>query len=246
MDKIRLDQLMLNRGLTQSRSQAESYIKLGKVKVDGDVVTKSGQRVHKNAVVKLTSQKMYVSRGGLKLESVAKELGLDFRNKSVLDVGSSTGGFSDYALQHGAVKIIAVDVGSKQMDEHLRLNQKIELYEQTDIRDLQKLSTKVDYCLIDTSFISIRPVLNHLLKILNDNCLIVAMVKPQFEADNSKYKHRGVIKNEKMRREILKDFETYAEKKYKILKKSDSLVPGPKGNVERFYLLSPLKSTVRK
>ena len=224
MSKIRLDQYLANRGLAPTRSQAENYIKLGKVKVDGNIIIKPGQIISENAVVKLTSPIRYVSRGGLKLESVAKALRLDFRQKSVLDVGSSTGGFSDYALQHGAARVIAVDVGTKQMDKELKLNPKIDLHEQTDIRDIKKLSTKVDYCLIDVSFISIRTVLDHLLSILSSECLVVAMVKPQFEADNLLYKHKGVIKNEKMRRDILKSFESYATRSYKIENKLDSKV----------------------
>lgn len=240
MEKVRLDSLMVNRGLALTRSQAENYIKLGRVKVEGGTVTKPGQKTSKNAVVTLTSPIKYVSRGALKLESVADELKLNFRNKAILDVGSSTGGFTDYALQHGADKIIAVDVGKNQLDKSLKLNPKIELHEQTDIRSVQKLSTEVDYCLIDVSFISVRLILSHLYKLLSEGCQILAMVKPQFETDDDKHKHKGVIKNEKIRREIFKNFEEYASNNYKIVAKADSKVAGPKGNLERFYLLKPL------
>lgn len=231
---------MVNRGLAKTRSQAENYIKLASVEVNGQIVNKPGQKVTENAVVKLTSPIRYVSRGGLKIESVARELKLNFKNRVVLDVGSSTGGFSDFALQHGASKIIAVDVGKNQLDIRLRTNHKLELHEQTDIRSIKKLSTKVDYCLIDVSFISIKPILSHLLGLLTTDCLIVAMVKPQFEAEDTMRKHKGVIKNEKMRRDILKNFELHIKSTYKILNKADSKIAGPKGNLERFYLLSPL------
>lgn len=241
MDRMRLDQLLVERGYASTRSQAENYIKLGKVTVEGKVSQKPGLFVLKKAVVKLTSPIKYVSRAGLKLESVADELKLDFRNKSVLDVGSSTGGFSDYALQHGALRVIAVDVGTNQMDSKLRQDLRIELHEQTDIRSVDSLSTKVDYCLIDVSFISIRPILSHLRGLLTDECLIVAMVKPQFENASVQQKNRGVVKNEKIRRMILKDFETWSANKFKIINKADSKIAGPKGNVERFYLLAPLK-----
>ncbi len=240
MLRNRLDLYLVEKGLATSRSQAENYIKLGRVSVDGNIVLKPGQNIAENAVVKLTSPIKYVSRGALKLESIADELGLNFKAKTVLDVGSSTGGFTDYALQGGADKIIAVDVGSGQMDQALRLNPKIELHEQTDIRDVKNLSTKVDYCLIDVSFISIRVILKHLLNILTPDSLVVAMVKPQFETDNSSIKHKGVIKNEKMRRDILRNFETHIKREYKIVNKADSKIPGPKGNIERFYLLKPL------
>lgn len=237
MNGIRLDNYLVKKGLAATRSQATNYIRLGKVTVGGGVITKPGFNISKIAVVKLTSPIKYVSRGGLKLESVANSLKLDFRGKAVLDVGSSTGGFSDYALQHGAVRIIAVDVGTKQMHASLRANPKVELYEQTDIRNVKNLSTKVDYCLIDVSFISVRLVLEHLLNLIDSNCLVVAMVKPQFETDYDEHKHKGVVKNENVRRKILKDFEKWSSAHYKIFSKADSKIAGPKGNVERFYLL---------
>lgn len=232
----RLDQTLVNRGLVTTRSQAESYIKLGKVKVDGQVVKKPGMKTSKNAVVQITTPKRYVSRGGFKLESVADKLNLDFRNKVVLDVGSSTGGFSDYALQYGASKIIAVDIGKHQLAEPLRAVSKIELHEQTDIKSVKKLSTKVDIVLIDVSFTSVRPILIHLLSLINSKCVVFAMVKPQFEVESSQ-KHKGVIKNQTLRRNTLKDFETWVKNKYKILDKADSQVTGEKGNIERFYKL---------
>jgi len=134
--KTRLDNELVKRGLVASRSQAESYIKLGKVVVGEKVVTKSGYFVSDNADIKLEQVEQYVSRAGLKLASVASELGIDFRGKVVLDVGSSTGGFTDYALRHGAKKVIAVDVGTNQLHPSLRGDERIELHEKTDIRDV--------------------------------------------------------------------------------------------------------------
>lgn len=240
MNRKRLDNYLVEKGLASTRSQADNYIKLGKVEVNGQVITKSNYNIAQNAVVKLTSPIKYVSRAALKLESVADKFNLDFRGKNVLDVGSSTGGFTDYALQHGADKIIAVDVGKDQLEDSLRRNPRIELHEQTDIRSVKKLSTKIDYCLIDVSFISIRSVLKHLSGLLDSGCTIIGMVKPQFEAGNMELKHKGVIKNESIRREILKDFEAWVRPSYKIVNKSDSEVAGPKGNIERFYLLKPI------
>lgn len=234
--KERLDKILADRGLVDSRSQAESYIKLGKVKVAGQVVKKPGVKTSKSAVVTLTTTNKYVSRGGFKLESVLNKLELNFNNKTVLDVGSSTGGFSDYALQHGATKIIAVDIGKQQLAGSLRANQRIELREQTDIMEVKSLSTKIDIVLIDVSFTSVRPVLAHLLSLIDTKCIILAMVKPQFEA-GAIQKHKGVIKNQTARRKILKDFEVWVKNKYKILDKADSDVAGEKGNIERFYKL---------
>ncbi|HEX5797532.1 MAG TPA: TlyA family RNA methyltransferase [Candidatus Saccharimonadales bacterium] len=241
MSTTRLDNHLVERGLAATRSQAENHIKLGKVTVNGKVVLKPGFKMSKNAIVELTAPIRYVSRGGLKLESVATQLKLDFQGKTVLDVGSSTGGFSDYALQHGAAKIIAIDVGKNQMDQRLKTDQRIELHEQTDIRDVKNLSTKIDYCLIDVSFISVRLVLGHLLSLIDYDVEVIAMVKPQFETTDSLHKHKGVIKNENIRRKVLKAFEGWAKPYYKIIDKSDSLVPGPKGNLERFYLLKPVR-----
>jgi 23S rRNA (cytidine1920-2'-O)/16S rRNA (cytidine1409-2'-O)-methyltransferase len=136
MAKLRLDNELVRRGLVASRSQAESYIKLGKVLVDGKIITKSGYFISENTDIKLEQDEQYVSRAGLKLASVARELGIDFRDKIVLDVGSSTGGFTDYALQRGAKKVIAVDVGTNQMHPKLRGDERIELHEKTDIRDV--------------------------------------------------------------------------------------------------------------
>lgn len=240
MNGKRLDSYLVDRGLAATRSQAENYIKLGRVRLNDSIVTKPGTKVPKDAVVNMTSPIKYVSRGALKLESVVDRLNLDFHGKSVLDVGSSTGGFTDYALQQGATKVIAVDVGKDQLHATLRPDVRIELHEQTDIRDVKKLSTKVNYCLIDTSFISVIPILKHLKNILPQTCEVIAMVKPQFELSDTSLKHKGVIKNENIRRSILKKFENKIAPEYKIISKSDSKIAGPKGNLERFYLLRPI------
>src|SRR3990167_415837 len=134
MTKTRLDQEVVNRGLVASRSQAESYIKLGKVKVNGKVASKPSVLVSKDDKIQMIDQEQYVSRAGLKLASVAKTLNLDFKDKIVLDVGSSTGGFTDYALRRGAKKVVAVDVGTDQMHPSLLGNRQLELHEKTDIR----------------------------------------------------------------------------------------------------------------
>lgn len=235
----RLDQHLVSKGLVTTRSQAESYIRMAQVKVNGQIITKTGFSVHDNDRVKLLTKEQYVSRAGLKLASVAGDLELDFRGSVTLDVGSSTGGFTDYALKHGAKKVIAVDVGTDQLHPSLQGNEQVELHEQTDIRSITSLSQPADIVVIDVSFISIREVLAHLPKIIESKAQVVAMVKPQFEAGDS-VKHKGVIKNDAMRRKIFKDFEAWATKHYKIIKKTDSKVSGEKGNLERFYLLKLL------
>ena len=240
MVKTRLDQALVTKGLVSTRSQAESYIKLGAVTVNSQPITKSGYLVDVTDSIRLTSNERYVSRAALKLASVVEMLQLDFNRKIVLDVGSSTGGFTDYSLQHGASRVIAVEVGTEQLHPSLRGNSQIELHEQTDIRHIEHLSAEPDIVLIDVSFISVRDILPHLLGLVSRQTLIVAMVKPQFEAQQSSMKHKGVIKNDTMRRQILKDFETWVQRICVIQNKADSAVKGAKGNQERFYVLKKI------
>ena len=234
--KIRLDNLLVDRKMVESRSQAESYIKLGKVTVDGIKRTKPGFFVDVNSELKILQQVQYVSRAGLKLESVAKKMRIDFRNKTVLDVGSSTGGFTDYSLKNGANKVIAVDVGTDQLHPKLRLNKKVELHEKTDIRNF-KTNQKIDVVVIDVSFISIKEILPSVVNLSNKNTKIVAMVKPQFEAGRNGTVN-GVVKNNSYRRKILQDFENWCRSNNLYIEnKRDSEVKGMKGNQERFYIL---------
>lgn len=228
--------MLVARGLAPTRSQAESSIKLGHVLVNDKVVTKSGTSVGPEDVITFTTAERYVSRAGLKLASIAQTLKLDFANKVVLDVGSSTGGFTDYALQHGAEYVIAVDVGTNQLHPTLQGNPKIELHEQTDIRDVKELSRPADIVVIDVSFISLREILPTVVRLSGHQTQVVAMVKPQFEAGNNS-KHKGVIKNDRMRRDILQDFEQWVRGSFVVQDKADSEVAGSKGNRERFYLL---------
>lgn len=221
----------------ETRSQAENYIKLGQVKVSGKSVTKPGFFVAEDTAIQFGATEQYVSRAALKLASVADTLGLDFTGKTVLDVGSSTGGFTDFALQHGANKVIAVDVGTNQLHQKLRADERVELHEKTDIRDFVS-ETLSDIAVIDVSFISIAKVLPSVVKLTKKNGSIVAMVKPQFEAGKSQL-NKGVVKNSAQRRDILKALEGwFSQSGFVTQKKSDSAVAGQKGNVERFYLLT--------
>lgn len=277
--KQRLDHAMVTRGLVRSRSQAESWIGLGRVSVNGNPAKKAGQFVSETDQVKLAAKEQYVSRAGLKLASVAQALRLDFTDTIVLDVGSSTGGFTDYALQHGAKKVIAVDVGTEQLHSALRGDRRIELHEKTDIRDVVAssaskssetashrvflshaegkalaadvsddlipsgstvvLSENPDIVVMDVSFISLREILPHIATLCSKDTQVVAMLKPQFEAGKHQV-NKGVIKNDSVRRQILKDFEAWVKRYFVILDKADSEVAGTKGNRERFYLLRRL------
>ncbi len=239
--KYRLDVAMAARGLSASRSQAESDIRLGYVSVNGRTVTKSGTIVGDTDVILSKNSGQFVGRAGLKLQSAAATLGLEFAGKTVLDVGSSTGGFTQFALRQGAKKVIAVDVGTDQLHPSLRGDERIELHEKTDIRDFWPAAGEtIDLVVGDVSFISLREILPHVAELVGPQDDIVAMVKPQFEAGQSGQKHKGVIKNDRMRRDILQDFERWALQHFKIIAKADSTIPGSKGNVERFYVLRKL------
>lgn len=243
--KQRLDQYLAQKQLVTTRSQAESYIHLGQVTVNGRVVTKAGTLVSDTDILKVTATEQYVSRAALKLASVAQALHISFANATVLDVGSSTGGFTQYALTQGATKVLAVEVGTDQLHPSLRGDSRIELHEKTDIRAF-KTDQTIDVVVADVSFISLREILPSVAKLCGPKTQIVAMVKPQFEAAQSSLKHKGVIKNDKMRRDILKDFENWAQRHFIIIDKADSQVSGAKGNLERFYLLKMAGSTVEK
>lgn len=256
ISKKRLDVELALRRLVASRSQAESYIRLGKVWVNGKMALKAGHIVSESDKIEVKIDEQYVSRAALKLKSADAAFRLNWQDTVVLDVGSSTGGFTQYALNHGAKKVIAVDVGTDQLHPRLRGDKRIELHEKTDIRDVWlrpkvetkvtgqesgkkavMLATKIDVVVADVSFISLREILPSVARLVTHDSRLIVMVKPQFEAAQSSLKHKGVIKNDHMRREILKDFEAWVKRLFVVIDKVDSGVPGSKGNVERFYQL---------
>ena len=238
--KQRLDKALVERGLASTRSQADNFIRLGYVFLNKKIVQKSGTMVSDADEIKLEKKETYVSRAGLKLASVAEYFHLNFQDKTVLDIGSSTGGFTDYSLRHGAKKVFAVDVGTDQLHPILRPNPKIVLHEKTDIRDFYA-DEAIDIIVGDVSFISLREILPHVAEnLMNTNTILIAMVKPQFEAGRHQV-NKGIIKNDKVRRQILSDFEDWARKYFVVLDKKDSEVAGSKGNLERFYKLKLAK-----
>ncbi|HUD10341.1 MAG TPA: TlyA family RNA methyltransferase [Candidatus Saccharimonadales bacterium] len=234
--KQRLDQTLVAQHLARTRSQAEDLINRGFVSVNGKIVTKSGTQIDSTTQLKVTPHTSFVSRAGEKLYSVVATFDLDFSQKIILDVGSSTGGFTDLALRKGAAKVVAVDVGTDQLHISLHGNPRIELHEKTDIRNFQT-AEQFDIIVIDVSFISLREILPAVIRLSSSATTIVAMVKPQFEAGSDGLKHKGVIKNDHLRRDIFKKFETWAQQYFIIEAKADSKVSGAKGNVERFYKL---------
>lgn len=239
--KQRLDQILVTRKLVDTRSQAENWIRLGRVRVDGRVIMKSGTFVATDAPITLDAPERYVSRAGLKLSSVAGRFAIDFKGSTVLDVGSSTGGFTDYSLQHGALKVYAVDVGTDQLHPSLHSNPRIELHEKTDIRDFTPSGTP-SIVVMDVSFISSRKILPHIAEIIDGDTNVLVMVKPQFEAQRQQLTSAGIVKNDGVRRAILKEFEQWVKQYFLVVAKADSEVKGAHGNLERFYHLRKVKN----
>ena len=178
-----------------------------------------------------------VSRGYFKIEGATRAFNFDFRGKTVLDIGSSTGGFTEYALKHGAKKVIAVEKGSHQMKAPLRFDTRIDLHEKTDIFEYT-LDKDIDTVVTDVSFLSLAKVLAYLRKNLpNKDSDLLMMLKPQFEARPDQLK-KGIVKNETIRRSIIKNFEFWLKNNgYIVVEKHDNELPGKTGNIERFYHL---------
>ncbi len=180
------------------------------------------------------------SRGYLKIEGASRAFNFDFRGKTVLDIGSSTGGFTEYALEKGVKKVIAVEKGTNQMLGFLRQDPRVELHEKTDIFDF---TARPDAVMADVSFVSLRKVLAYAKdKLSRNDTDFLVMLKPQFEADERQLV-KGVVKNEKIRRDIIKDFEWWLKNNgFIVIKKRDNMLAGRHGNVERFYWLRKIKS----
>ena len=192
----------------------------------------------------VNAENNFVSRAEGKLEGAVRAFRYDFRNKTVLDIGSSTGGFTELALKLGAKKVIAIEKGTKQMKAPLRFDARVDLHEKTDFFDVLASDFGVDEVetvVADVSFVSLTEILAHAQKIVNTKADFLVMLKPQFEAEPDQLV-KGVVKNEKMRREILKKFENWLKNNgFLVLKKRDNDVAGKKGNLERFYLLKIAK-----
>lgn len=235
--KQRLDIIMVERGMADTRTKAQALIMAGQVSTDGRILDKPGQSFDDQIALHLKDQSRYVSRAGEKLASVAQDLGLDFRGKVVLDVGSSTGGFTDFALQAGASKVYCVDVGTAQLAYRLRQDPRVVIMEQTDIREAV-IPAPADVAVIDVSFISLIKILDAVAKLVTPGAPIVAMAKPQFEAGKALAdKYGGVIPVGEERDVVLADLRAWINRHFVIEAEADSGLAGAKGNVERFFIL---------
>ncbi len=236
---MRLDKLLFERGLVRSREKAQALIMAGLVFVDGRRVEKPGFQVKGDERIEVLETQRFVSRAGYKLEGAIKRFGIDPSGKIVLDVGSSTGGFTDCLLQHGARKVYAVDVGRGQMDPKLRENPRVVLYEKTDARELteEHIPEKVDLITVDVSFISATKVLPNVIRFLKEEGKLLVLVKPQFELSPRDVR-KGVVRERELRkRAVLKVARFLKEHGFKVLGVIKAFPKGTKGN-EEFFILS--------
>jgi 23S rRNA (cytidine1920-2'-O)/16S rRNA (cytidine1409-2'-O)-methyltransferase len=235
-EKKRLDALIAERGLVDSRARAQSLVIAGKVMVDGVVVTKAGTRVPDGAEIALIEpDHPYVSRGALKLEAALDRFGVDPEGLDCLDVGASTGGFTDLLLQRGAHRVVALDVGRGQLDWRLRQDERVTVLEGVNARHLgpDDLPFAVDLACVDVSFISLRLVVPAVLPHLRGGATLICLVKPQFEAGRHQVASGGVVRDDEVRRRVIDDTVTaLAELGLELVGVVESPVRGPKGNLE--------------
>ena len=240
VNKSRLDILLFEKGLTDSREKARALILGGHVLVNGAVVDKAGTLVKPDDVLELKNKMRYVSRGGLKLEHALKHFNLDVTDKIIMDAGASTGGFTDCLLQNGAAKIYAIDVGYGQFSWTLRNDDKVVLLEKTNIRHLEhdRVHDEIDMAVIDVSFISLLKVIPKVMEFLKPSGEIVALIKPQFEAGRKDIGKGGVVRDEGKRLEVVEKIRQAAETmELHVIGTTTSPIKGPKGNVEYFIYL---------
>ena len=245
--KMRLDVLLVNRGLAESREKAKAVIMEGKVFVKGQREDKAGSMFDEAAPIEIHGQKLrYVSRGGLKLEKAVAHFDLKLEGKICMDVGSSTGGFTDCMLQNGAAKVYAVDVGTNQLDWKLRSDPRVVCMEKTNIRYLlpEQIEEPPAFASIDVAFISLTKVLRPVRELLTADGQVVALIKPQFEAGRGKVGKKGVVREKSTHLEVIRQVLAYAWSiGFDILALEFSPIKGPEGNIE---YLAWLQKTERK
>lgn len=241
MARIRLDSLLYDKALAPSREKARAMILAGEVRVNGQMVDKPGTTVDEEARIELKSNlSRYVSRGGFKLEKAIEDFRLDFSQRVVLDIGASTGGYTDCALQHGAIKIFALDVGYGQLDWKLRNDPRVINLERRNIRyfSREELGEAVDIITMDVSFISTTLLFPVIKEMLKEDGVIVSLIKPQFEAGRGKVGKHGVVRDPVVHREVLLNCINSAQQENLYCTAvSFSPITGPKGNIEYFIQL---------
>jgi 23S rRNA (cytidine1920-2'-O)/16S rRNA (cytidine1409-2'-O)-methyltransferase len=236
MQKRRLDNLLVERGIAESRERAKALILSGDVKVDGKPINKAGTPIKENSEIEFTGKDMpYVSRGGLKLEKAIREFGINIKDKIAIDVGASTGGFTDCLLQHGVKKVYAVDVGYGQLAWKLRNDPRVIAIERKNIRYIKPddIGEPADIAAIDVSFISLKLVLPIVKTLLKEKGEIIALIKPQFEVGKGEVGKGGIVKEKEKHERVILDIKSFAvDLGFKVLGLTESPIQGQKGNVE--------------
>lgn len=240
--KQRLDILVVSHGFAQSREKARAMIMSGDIYVNGQREDKPGSTFAEDAEVEFRGRRLpYVSRGGLKLEKAIEVFGTEVRGRICLDIGASTGGFTDCMLQNGAVKVYAVDVGYGQLDWKLRNDSRVVNLEKTNARYLtrEQIPDIADLASIDVSFISLSLILGPVCSLLSEKGEILCLVKPQFEAGRQKVGKKGVVSDPEVHEEVIRKVIGYASERGLVVRGLDySPVRGPEGNIEFLLFLS--------
>ena len=248
--KERLDVFLVKKGLYATRNKAQNAIENNDIKVNEKIIDSVSYKVDEDCKIEIVSNSLpYVSRGGLKLEKAIKEFNLDLKNKVILDIGASTGGFTDCSLQNGSKKVYALDVGENQLHESLKNNEKVVSLEKTNFRSIDIDVFKeysIDLIVVDVSFISLSYIFENASKILKENKCMMALIKPQFETKRNEHNKNGVVNNPKIHFEVIKNVIESANKQNLYLNKlSHSPIRGDKsGNIEYLGLFTFYKDNV--
>lgn len=246
--KERLDVLLVNRSLAESREKAKAIIMSGIVYVEGQKEDKAGTTFDEAASIEVRGTTLkYVSRGGLKLEKAMTHFGVTLEGKICMDVGASTGGFTDCMLQNGAIKVYAVDVGHGQLAWKLRNDPRVVCMEKTNIRYVTEgnITDKIQFVSVDVSFISLTKVLGPVKELLAEDGQVVCLIKPQFEAGREKVGKKGVVREMSTHLEVIEMVTRFAERIGFVIRNLEySPIKGPEGNIE--YLLHLYRETVRE
>lgn len=250
MSENRLDAEMISRGLCKSRERARQMIKNGKVSVDGKLCEKPAFKVNEKTEIKLNGDiHDYVGRGGLKLERAVSLFNPLIEGKVCLDIGASTGGFTECMLRNGAVKVYALDVGHSQLDPSLRDDDRVVNMEKTNIRDTSKINfdSPINFIATDVSFISLKLVLPKIKELLAENGQAVVLIKPQFEAGKQNISKTGIVRDIKVHRQVLSDITVFAENTgFEIAGLCVSPVKGGSGNIEYLMYLKHISDENNK
>lgn len=234
--KIRIDKLLVMQGYFESREQAKRALMAGEILIDDIVIDKAGMNVDIDANIRVKSHKSkYVSRGGYKLEKAITQFQISLDDLCCMDIGASTGGFTDCMLQNGAKCVYSIDVGYGQLDYKIREDSRVYVFERTNARELDNLNFEheIAFCSIDVSFISLRLILPPVINKLIENGQLVCLIKPQFEAGREKVGKGGVVREEKVHRDVIENIIAFAQSVgLKLLHLDFSPITGPNGNIE--------------